>query len=163
MTRIGTGVFACLTMLLAASCRPQADTRAAEELVIRDLDEQWSKAASARDLEKTVSFYSDDAALLAPNAPMASGKQAVRASWAALLVPGLTVSWQVTKVDVARSGDLAYLIGTYVVAMKDAQGKPADDHGKLLEVWKKQADGSWKVAADIYNSDLPAAAPEAKK
>jgi ketosteroid isomerase-like protein len=36
--------------------------------------------------------------------------------------------------------------------------------GKLVEIWKKQADGKWKCIVDTYNSDLPAApAPEAKK
>ena len=123
---------------------------------------QWSKTAAANDLEGTVSYYSDDATLLPPNEPMAKGKQAIRASWAALLVPGVSVSWQVSKVEVSRSGDLAYLIGVYVVTMKDPQGKPATDHGKLLEVWKKQADGKWKAVADTYNSDLPMPAPPAK-
>jgi ketosteroid isomerase-like protein len=30
-----------------------------------------------------------------------------------------------------------------------------EDRGKYLEIWKRQADGSWKVALDIFNSDLP--------
>ena len=73
------------------------------------------------------------------------------------------MSWQVSKVEVSRSGDLAYLMGVYVVSMKDAQGKPVTDRGKLVEVWKKQADGKWKTVTDIYNSDLPAVAAEGKK
>jgi ketosteroid isomerase-like protein len=47
--------------------------------------------------------------------------------------------------------------------MKDAQGKPVTDHGKLVEVWKKQADGKWKTVADTFNSDLPSSAPPEKK
>jgi ketosteroid isomerase-like protein len=46
--------------------------------------------------------------------------------------------------------------------MKDAHGQPVNDHGKLVEIWKKQADGKWKVAVDIFNSDLPVAAPATK-
>jgi len=106
----------CLArLLLASSCSQQtpADTRAAGESAIRELDAQWSKTAAANDLEGTVSFYSDDATLLPPNAPIATGKQAIRASWAALLGPGVSVSWQVSKIEVSRSGDLGYLIGVY--------------------------------------------------
>ncbi len=156
----------CLALLLLASaCNQQrpADTRAADESAIRDLDAQWSKTAAANDLEGTVSYYSDDASLLPPNAPIATGKQAIRAAWASLLGPGVSVSWQVSKIEVSRSGDLAYLMGVYLVTLKDPQGKPLTDRGKLVEVWKKQVDGEWKTVADIYNSDLPLSAPPEKK
>jgi ketosteroid isomerase-like protein len=156
----------CLALLLiASSCSQQTptDSRAADERTIRDLDASWSKTAAANDLDGTVSYYSDDAILLPPNAPIATDKQAIRASWASLLGPGVSVSWQVSKVDVSRSVDLAYLIGTYLVTFKDPQGKPVMDHGKLLEVWKKQPDDKWKCVADTYNSDLPLPAPPEEK
>jgi uncharacterized protein (TIGR02246 family) len=157
----------CLALLLLASaCNPQtpADTRAADESAIRDLHAQWSKTVAARDLEGTVSYYSEDASLLPPNAPMATGKQAIHAVWAPLLGPDVSNSWQISKIDVSRSGDLAYLIGVYQLTIKGPQGKPETDHGKLVEVWKKQADGKWKTVADIFNSDLPQpASPETKK
>lgn len=156
----------CLALLLLASaCNQQTpvDTRAADESAIRNLDAQWAKTAAANDLEGTVSYYSDDASMLPPNAPIATGKQAIRAVWALLLGPEVAVSWQVSKVEVARSGDLAYLMGVYQVTVKDSQGKPVTDHGKLVEVWKKQADGKWKTVADIFNSDLPPSAPAEEK
>ncbi len=147
----------CLALILIASgCtqQPAADTRAADEAAVKDTDAQWSKAAMANDLDGTVSFYSDDASLLPPNAPIATGKAAIRAVWAAMLTPDTTVSWQVTKADVARSGDMAYVVGTYQITAKNAQGKSQEDHGKLVEVWKKQPDGKWKTVADIFNSDV---------
>jgi ketosteroid isomerase-like protein len=110
-----------------------------------------------------VSYYSDDASVLPPNAPIATGKQAIHAVWASLLNPDVTVSWQVTKADAAASGDLAYVMGTYQIAAKSPAGKSQEDHGKMVEVWKKQADGKWKVAADIFNSDVAAAPAETKK
>jgi uncharacterized protein (TIGR02246 family) len=157
--------FACclFCLLLNCSCTQQSpDTRAADEAAIRDLDTEWSKAASANDLEGTVAFYSDDATVLPPNAPIASTKQAIHTLWASLLVPGSTASWQATKVEVSRSSDLGYLLGTYVVTLKDSKGK-AVDSGKLVEVWKKQTDGKWKCVVDTYNSDLPTPAPEKAK
>jgi uncharacterized protein (TIGR02246 family) len=150
-----------VVILLAAGCgeNKPPDTRAADEKAIRDLDAQWSKAAAARDVDGTVSYYSDDASLLAPNAPIASDRQSIHASWASLLGPDTSLSWQANKVEVARSSDLAYLVGTYQLTTKDAQGKPVSDNGKFVEVWKKQADNKWKVVADIFNSDLPVVQP----
>src|SRR5580704_12120386 len=78
-------VYACLALvLLVSGCGQQApkDTRAADESTLRDLDAQWSKAAAARDVDATVSYYSDDASLLAPNAPAVGDQQSIRAAWA---------------------------------------------------------------------------------
>ena len=160
--RLKLALWGCLAVVLfAAGCGESKppDTRAADEKVIRDLDGQWSKAAAARDVDGTVSYYSDDASLLAPNAPIASDRQSIRASWASLLGPDTSLSWQATKVEVARSSDLAYLVGTYQLTTKDARGNAAADNGKFVEVWKKQADNKWKVVADIFNSDAPLVQP----
>jgi ketosteroid isomerase-like protein len=149
-------------VLFTSACAPPAapDTRAADEAAIREADAAWSKAAESRDLDAVVSYYTDDAQLLPPNEPIATTKAAIRASWAALLVPEMAVAWKVSKVEVAKAGDLAYVIGTYTLAIK-----PANDTGKLIEIWKKQADGKWKCVADTFNSDtpLPAPPPDKKK
>ena len=157
----------CLSLLsFALICTVSAaDTKNIEQ-ALRDLDAQWSAAAGAKDLEKTMFFYSQDAIVLPANAPAATTKEAVRNTWKELLAsPGLAIGWKTTKVDVAKSGDIAYTTGTYELTMNDANGTPINDHGKYVEVWKKQADGKWKVAVDIWNSDLPvpAAAPAEKK
>ncbi len=65
--------------------------------------------------------------------------------------------------EVANSGDLAYVSGTFEETATDASGRPVKDHGKYVEVFKKQADGTWKVVADIWNSDLPAVAERSKQ
>ena len=134
-----------------------ADTKI--EQALRDLDAQWSAAAGAKDLDKTVSFYSDDAIVMPPNAPAATTKEAIRNVWKDLIASATSVSWKATRIEVAKSGDIAYLSGTYEVTLNDASGKLVNDRGKYLEVWEKQADGKWKCGADIWNSDLPASAP----
>jgi uncharacterized protein (TIGR02246 family) len=164
-------LWSCIAVvLIASSCgeKTPPDTRAADESTIRNLDAQWSKAAAAKDVDGSVSYYSDDASLLAPNAPIASDKQGIRAAWASLLGPDTSLTWQASKVEVSRSGDLAYVQGVYQLTSKDARGKPTADNGKFVEVWKKQADGKWKTVADIFNSDLvvvqkQAPPPAAKK
>jgi ketosteroid isomerase-like protein len=160
--------FVCIAVLLFASaCSQQAppDTRIADQIAIRETDAQWSKAAAARDVDSTVSYYTDDASVLSPNAPIATDKKSVRAIWTEMLVPALSVSWQVSKVEVARSGDLGVVVGTYQITPADPQSKIPSDRGKMVEVFKKQADGKWKCEVDIFNSDLPLppAAPPADK
>ncbi len=156
----------CLTLLLLASaCGPSTppDTRAADVAAIRDQDAQWAKAANARDLDSTVAFYADDASLLPPTAPIANGSHAIRSVWRAMLSPDITLSWKPDKVEVARSGDLGYVQGVYQMTTTGAQGKSTTENGKLVEIWKKQADGKWKVQSDIFNSDGPIAAPQTEK
>jgi ketosteroid isomerase-like protein len=133
------------------------------EQALRDLDAQWSKDAGAKDLEKTVSYYAEGAIVMPPNEASAPTKEAIRSAWKEMLTtPGAAISWKATKVEVAKSGDLAYVSGTYEETMTDASGKPVKDRGKYVEIFKKQADGTWKVVADIWNSDLPATTAEKK-
>lgn len=66
------------------------------------------------------------------------------------------LTWHSNEVGAAHSGDLAYTSGTYQSALKGGSGKASVDKGKYLTIWKKQADGSWKVLFDTFNSDLPA-------
>jgi uncharacterized protein (TIGR02246 family) len=138
--------------------------RSGDAAQLRKLDEQWSAAAAKNDLEATLSFYADDAVVLPGNAPIATDKKAIRELWSGMLGPGTAVSWKVTKVEVAKSGEMGYLYGTYELTMKDPKGgPPVQDQGKLVEIWKKQADGKWKCIVDTYNSDLPMPAPAAQK
>lgn len=153
----------CIALLSFTSvgAASAADTKI--EQALRDLDDQWSKAAGAKDLDKTVSYYAEAAVVMPPNAPSATTKEAIRNAWKELLAsPGAAISWKTTKVEVAQSGDIGYSSGTYEFTMNDATGKPVPDRGKYLEVWKKQADGKWKCVMDIWNSDLPAAPAEKK-
>src|SRR5436305_5664298 len=152
----------CIVLLsfTFAGTAAAADTKI--EQALRDLDAKWSAAAGAKDVDKTVSYYAESAVVMPPNASAATTKEAIRSAWKEMLTtPGAAISWKTTKVEVAKAADLAYVSGTYQETMTDASGKPVKDRGKYVEVWEKQADGTWKVVADIWNSDLPTSAPAA--
>ncbi len=130
------------------------------EQTFRDLDARWSKAAAARDLVGTVAFYSNDAIVLPPNAASAATNEAIRNVWRDLLAtPGLAIRWQPAKVQLAKSGEMAWVSGVYELTRNDPTGKPVNDRGKYLEVWEKQADGNWKCRVDMWNSSLPISEP----
>ena len=148
-----------LTLGLATSAVCLAGNTKAEQ-ALRDADAAWSKAAGSKDLDKTMSYYSADAIVLPPNAAIATTKEEIRKIWQDMLASsGLVISWKATKVEVAKSGDLGFVSGTYELTMNDASGKPVNDRGKYVEVWEKKADGKWKCGTDTWNSDLPASAP----
>lgn len=127
------------------------------EKTLRDLDAKWSAAASAKNVDKTVSYYSADAVVLPPNAPLATTPEAIRAQWKKDIDSMVGGGWKPTRVEVAKSGEMAWVSGTYTFDSKDASGKTVNDRGHYLEVWQKQPDGSWKCTADAWNSELPAA------
>jgi ketosteroid isomerase-like protein len=128
----------------------------AEQTSIRNADMEWSKAATAKNIDQVVSYYAEDASVFVPNEQIATGIPAIKSEWTKMMaLPGFSVNWIPTRVDVAKSGDMGYSFGNYNLTVSDPTGKPMNDRGKYVVVWKKQTDGKWKAEADIFNSDLP--------
>jgi uncharacterized protein (TIGR02246 family) len=154
----------CLTLFLFTFICSVSAADSKIEQAVRDQDAKWSNAAESRDVDKLVSFYAADAVVLPAHAAIATTKDSIRQIFQRLLsIHDVALSWKPTNVIVAGSGDLAYSTGTYEMNAPDESGKSTTDHGKYVAVWKKQADGSWKVAVDIWNTDLPLPAPPDKK
>jgi len=123
---------------------------------IRDVIGHWLDAVRRKDTAAIAGHYTPDGRFLVPNAPIAEGREAVGRMWAHLLaMPNVALNFGPTFIDAASSGDMAYEVGSYTLAFDGEKGR-IEDRGKYVVVWKKQADG-WKAAADILNSDLPAA------
>ena len=169
LRRIALILLGVVVLLGSIGCNtsqpPAPDTRAAaDEALIRKTDGDWVKAAQSRKADDWVAFYSDDVVVLPPNDKTANGKESVRKTIADMFaMPNVVITWEPTKVEVAKSGDLAYLYGTYQMSWDDAAGKPVSDHGKMVEIWKKQPDGiTWKCIVDTWSSDLPPAPPATK-
>ncbi len=155
--RLSALLFSMLAVLVACNTASQpsaqsatsADTRAADEAAIRALDAEWVKAIASKDLAKATSYYADTAQMFAPNAPAATGKDAVQKLCAGMLgLPGFALTFAPSKIEVARSGDLAYETGEYEMTVNDKKGKPQMVKAKYVVVWGKQPDGNWKALVD---------------
>jgi len=132
-----------------------AADRAAVEQVLRD-QLTGTNRPGEEGADGYVSVATEDIIVLQPNAERVDGREAVRAyALAFTSADEWSVSWTATQVEVAAAGDLAYAIGTYELSLKDAEGNAVADEGKFLNVFEKQADGSWKLSVISYNSDLP--------
>jgi ketosteroid isomerase-like protein len=134
---------------------------AASEGAIRKADAEWAAAARTASVDAWMAFYAADAVVMAPDVQIASDHELIRQTVANLLaLPHLSIAWHPIKVEVAAAGDFAYLIGAYDLSYEDAHGAHVSDRGKLLEIWRRQSDGSWKCSVDTWNSDGPAAAAQ---
>ena len=155
---ISSVLAATLAVALMAGCSqapaPPMETRKADEAAITAAGVALAHAAEAKDLDQCMSFYVDDPVLFVPGAPAVIGKDAVRQAFAGFLgVQALKLETSGLLIDVAQSGDLAFERGSYSNTITDAKGKTTTETGKLALVWKKQADGTWKIAADTNASD----------
>jgi uncharacterized protein (TIGR02246 family) len=160
---IGSAFLALAAFQFGCSEAPKtpSDTRAADEKTIRDLETNWSKALQAKDLDKEMASYDNDAAFLFTNMPIVSGKTSIRGVHQQLFTdPNIAFDFSTSKVEVSKGGDLAYTQGVYHLTTTDPKTKrPVSETGKYLTVYKKQADGSWKATEDMLNADAPAVGP----
>ena len=161
MFRLFTGV-AFLLAATGCSSPPRANVAkvdlAAEEAAIRRTDADWLAGAAAHDLDRTVPFWSDDATILAPGMPPVVGKEAIRKYVAgAFATPGFSITWKTERVDVARSGDMAYSSGSDRMSFNGPDGKPVIEESHSVAVWKKQPDGAWKCVMDVMSPSPPPA------
>jgi uncharacterized protein (TIGR02246 family) len=153
-----------LAFTTACTQAPPPDTHDADVQALKDTDAAWSKAMAAKDFEKSMSYYADDASLLISNAPAISGKDAIRAAFKPMFDDSnFALAFQASRVEVAKSADLGYTQGTYTLTITEpGTKKPLNDRGKYLTAYRKQADGTWKVVSDMVSSDVPLPAPGKK-
>ena len=113
----------------------------------------FEKARAERGLEGWLSFFADDTANVNVGLPIVIGKAEMRRRLEKEWNPDLKLTWKPAKADIATSGDLGYTFGTWELTGKSLAGEPVHLTGKYATVWKKQADGSWKVVLDLGNVD----------
>jgi ketosteroid isomerase-like protein len=119
------------------------DVRKAIDVVNRHFEDCVNRG----DIAAACSVYTEDARLLPPDAPMVTGRAAIVEFWKAA-VPALGVkSVKLGTVELAVSGDMAREIGEATLAL--ASGAATI---KFVVVWRRQADGQWKWATDIWNN-----------
>jgi ketosteroid isomerase-like protein len=141
--------------LAGSGCATRGGVGDAASQILR-LDAEWSQAAGERDVERVLSYWTDDATVFAPGGPPIVGKPAIREYVARnLQTPGFGITWKTTRVVVARSGELAYATGNNRVSFGGPDGRPVTVEGKAVTVWRKEPGGAWKCVIDIWNDVSP--------
>jgi uncharacterized protein (TIGR02246 family) len=151
-----------LALVFVVACAPAPqepveapDTREADEAAIRAAVRDWTAAAEAKDADRFASFYMDDGVLMLEGMPDIHGQSDLREGMTGMMQdPNFSLSFDTDDVEVARSGDMAYETGTYTMTVTDpSTSAPVTERGSYVVVWRKQDDGSWKVAVDAPLSD----------
>ena len=108
-------------------------------------------ALQAKDSAKVNSYYAPDAVIATTGRPAAKDGRAVsKAIKDDIADPNFKMSLSNEKTEVAGSGDLAYRRGTFKITATNPQTKQAEHSaGTYLTVFRKHADGSWKVVEDF--------------
>jgi uncharacterized protein (TIGR02246 family) len=151
-------VITVLTALVFVGCQAQAPAGLSDtdRNTLRQKGDEFAKAANTKDFASAAGNYADDAGLMPPNGQVVTGRDAIQ-KWMTAFPP--MSDFRVEVVDVDGRGDLAYVRGNYSLTIQAPGAPPTPDHGKYLEIWRKQSDGSWKIKWDIFNSDVPAPQP----
>lgn len=121
------------------------------------LQKQVDSTIISGDTERYLTFLADDAVLMPPNAPAVSGNQAIRLWHQAISRQFRIQKYAATDDEVIVSGNWALRRASMDwTLMPAAGGKPIRDLGKFIILYRREPDGSWKVARDIWNSSSPA-------
>jgi len=147
----------CAFGLIMGSCTtaaPPGFTDADRAQIQTTMEEALAIANTSGDLVQYGNlYYAPDAVVLPPNGEAVRGRDAI-ISWNENFPPYEDL--QFTQVEVDGAGDIAYVYGTYSMVMTlPGVEESVPDRGKYIEIWRRQEDGSWKVALDIFNSDMP--------
>ncbi|MGH7465110.1 MAG: YybH family protein, partial [Longimicrobiales bacterium] len=104
--------------------------------------------------EAILAGWTDDAVMMAPGQPPIRGRQAIREHIESMgSIPGFSIRWEPLEAHVSQSGDMAYLIERNQTSWQDSTGAQVTESNKVVTVWRKQADGSWKNVIDMWNAD----------
>ena len=148
-------------MLVAFGALAATETKNHERdrQAIAKAEADFEKARAEKGLEGWLSFFADDTADFVRGGPFTFTKDEMRQHLEKDFDPADQLTWQPVKIEVAKSGDLAYSLGNWQLKGKDPTGNEVTRTGKYITVWKKQKDGSWKVVADTGTVDPPAKKP----
>jgi uncharacterized protein (TIGR02246 family) len=112
-----------------------------------------AEALTRGDAAGAAALYADDGKLLTSEARVISGRKEIEAYWRAGITFGLArVELHLVELDV--DGGMAVEIGRYVLAV-DSEGTSTADRGKYLALHRRQRNGSWLRAVDVFNPDTP--------
>ena len=135
-----------LVAVLLAACA-HVDAEAARRSLLQ-ADADFARDVATRGTEAWVEAFAEDGAMLIADAPLVRGREKIRELMAVLGdprkgKPALLIRWRPLGGQVSNDGTLGWTYGN-AVSISARGERPA----KYLTVWRRRADGTWKVQAD---------------
>jgi ketosteroid isomerase-like protein len=146
-----------VALVVAGACAGPSFDVAAEQRKLLRRDAEWADVTAAgKDVEKIVSYWSDDAQVIEPGQPVYEGKAAIRAYVAASLqIPGFKIHWVSDKPVFSPDGKMAYMPGVDEMTVPGPNGALMTVHMRGISIWRLEPDGEWRCVADIANEPPP--------
>ena len=116
-------------------------------------DAEWATlGSSGHEVDRILSYWTDDARVYPPGMSVVSGKAALRVYVeGALATPGFHITWTTSEAILSPDGRMAYLLSTNTVTLPSATGELVTTPGRAVTVWRKEPDGEWRCVVDIWN------------
>lgn len=150
-------------VLVTAACQPPAETTTeapepagfsdADRAAIEAVSQAFAEGAAAKDWAAVAATYAEDAVLMPPHGPVVQGRDNIQAFFEAFPAHE---DFSLETVEIGGHGDLAFVRGVFSMTITPDGADPVAATGKFIEIRRKQADGSWPIVRDIFNSDVPA-------
>ena len=115
-------------------------------------DQAMADAINGGDAASTAKHYTDDGAVLPPGVPRQDGRGAIQAFWQGAIDMGLA-DVELNSHEIEDLGQLATAVGTFAGTVPDGEGGRTAVAGKYMLIWRKSADGTWRIHRDIWNFD----------
>jgi uncharacterized protein (TIGR02246 family) len=152
---------AVISTLAACSPKPAAVDNSADVAAVTAMQDRELSAVSSGNVDTALSVYASDVMMMPPGEPAMNGTDAMR-KWLDAMYKDYSMSGKYTSGDVQVSGDLAvvHYVGEMTLTPKKG-GAPMTEKLKGVHVYKRQPDGTWKIAQDVWNTDAPTPPPPA--
>jgi uncharacterized protein (TIGR02246 family) len=118
--------------------------------------QQWLQAFNGGDAAGLAALYTEAGRILPPNGDIVQGPSAIQGFVDGFIQMGAKLRFDVLGFHEAP--ELCASVGLYELELSPEGAGPQSDNGKFVEVWRRQADGSWRLAEDIFNSSRPSPA-----
>ena len=124
------------------------------EQALLSADRNFAEATAEKRLEGWMAYFGEDAVVL--RKPPVVGGRSIRDFYQQVFAdPDFKLEWEPTRGEIFPSGDSGYTVGRFLATYKNDKGAIATQRGTYITIWRKQADGTWKIAADGGTPDEP--------
>ena len=153
-----------LLVLVCVACSQQTQreppmtsrSSATDANAIRQMFAAFVAAKLARDVERELSFVTDDAVYMPPGMPDVAGRAALRVWWTSREAADSLEVFELDPGEIVVAGDLAYSRGTSTSRFRNRRtGQTSNQVVRHLDILRRQQDGQWLILRHIRNSSGP--------
>lgn len=111
-------------------------------------------AVTRGDATAAGALYTADAKLLTPSAPLVAGRSQIEAYWRTGIALGIIeIQLEVLDLEIAPAESSALEVGRYALGVQAGDRGHIDYRGKYVGLHRREVDGSWRRAVDVFNPD----------